>query len=160
MARRPNITRVLIYTTLCAVLAGVVVLCVVIVYQSQRARLAGSICTKVDSLVLYPPNDASELEWAVLVYWTSNLHGEAMPSWYASYSSLRELDQFLDTTMAGGPNRSTIDGLWDRYASMSDSGLRYRVKYEPIRDEDAAAITLKGEAHANARCYRDFLEGV
>jgi hypothetical protein len=156
MLRRLRITRLL----LGAALAFGVVVGAWFVHQIRRAQLSNSILTKIDILALYPPNDTPELQWAVLVYWTHNLHGNSIPHVYASYSSLRELDRFLDASLAEGPRRRTIDGLWDRYAAISDSGSRYRATYEPIRDSIADSVAAEGIDYFDARSYQDFLAHV
>jgi hypothetical protein len=151
--KRSNFMRVVV----CVAIAISVVACAALGYQIHRARLSESILDKIDQLVLHPPDDVPELEWAVLVYWTHNLHCNSIPQVYASYPTLRELDQYLDATIAEGPTRESIDELWERYASISDSGLRYRMKYMPVRDSIADTVAAEGEDFFDARSYQDFV---
>jgi len=144
----------------CAALAVGVVAAGWLAPQLAKGLLNQSIRPKVDSLALYPPKGTPELQWAVLVYWTHNLHDNTIPQVYASYSSLRELDRFLDAAIAQGPTRGTIDGLWQRYASMSESGSQYRLKYEPIRDSDGESIAAEGTNSVVGRGYAAFLARV
>lgn len=144
----------------CAALAVGVLAAGWLAPKLAKGLLSQSIRPKVDSLALYPPKGTPELQWAVLVYWTHNLHDSTMPQVSASYSSLRELDRFLDAAIARGPTRSTIDGLWQRYASMSESGLRYRSKYEPMRDADVESIVAEGTNSAVGHGYAAFLARV
>jgi len=140
--------------------AGLAVAAVVVgcyFYQYQRAQLSHAILAKVDRLALNPPNGTTELQWAVYVYWTHNLHCETIPQFYASYWTLLELDKFMDASIAKGPNRKTIDELWDRYAAISDSGRRYRLKYEPWRDSAAESIAAEGIKYADVGSYESFL---
>lgn len=97
------------------------------------------------------------LEWAVHVYWTHNLHGNAIPQINGTLSELRDLDASLDRSISAGPDRRTIDTLWDKYSAMSESGHRYRVKYEPIRDQAAREIAAQGDAYFDAASYRAML---
>ena len=106
-------------------------------FQVQRAQLSEVILSKVDGLALTPPLDQTELEWAVHVYGTHNLHCAAMPQVRASYTELRQLNRYLDTAISTGPDAGTIATLWDTYAELSDSGARYREKYESRRNSDA-----------------------
>ncbi len=130
------------------------------VYQVTRARLADRILAKVDRLVLQTPEGTPELGWAVHVYWTHNLHCEAIPQINESVSSLRELNRFLDDAIIVGPDSQTIDTLWDRYATMSQSGSRYRTKYGPVRDEIVDAVEREGKDYFDARSYLGFLRSV
>ncbi len=156
MHLRSSITLVLALIAVAAVLAATSYLA----YQARRGQLGARIRTKVDRLVLQPPEGISELEWAVHVYWTHNLHCEAIPQVYASVSSLQDLDRFLDDAIAHGPDFKTIDILWDRYAAMSRSGREYREKWKPVRDEIADAVAREGDDYGDAGSYRDFLESV
>jgi hypothetical protein len=153
---KSHLVRIIRYTV---IVIGLVVGSL-LAYQILRGKLNASILTKVDSLVLYPPKDTSELQWAVLVYWTHNLHGSASPEVHASYSSLRKLEGFLDTAIANGPDRHSIDWLWERYAAMSDSGWGYSTKYKPIRDSIVEEIAAEGADYYDIRSYRDFMKGV
>lgn len=127
-------------------------------YQVFRARLSEAILAKIDCLAMQPPERSSELEWAVHVYWTHNLHCAAIPQVYASLSSLHELDRFLDSAIARGPDSSTIEALWSRYEAISAGAGRYRKEYEPVRHEIANAVARDGESYADARSYQDFLK--
>ncbi len=144
----------------CAVLAVGVVAAACFAPLLAKGLLNESIRPKVDSLALYPPKGTPELQWAVLVYWTHNLHDNTIPQVYASYSSLRELDRFLDAAIAHGPTRDTIDGLWARYASMSESGSQYRLMYEPVRNAEVESIAAEGTNYAGAPGYARFLKDV
>jgi hypothetical protein len=126
-------------------------------WQIHRGSLCNRIQTKVEKLADHRPADVSSLEWAVLVYWTINLHGETIPQLYASYASLRELDRFLDAAIEAGAVRSTIDELWDRYAAMSPSGYRYSAKYLPIRDSIVADVRRQGLAYFDIDSYLDLV---
>jgi hypothetical protein len=130
------------------------------VYQVTRARLADTVLTKIDRLVLQPPEGTPELEWAVDVYWTHNLHCEAIPQINESVSALRELNRFLDDAIIVGPDRQTINTLWDRYATMSQSGYRYRTKHEPVREQIVDAVEREGKDYYDAGSYLSFLRSV
>ena len=129
----------------------------VLACQVHRESICRHILRKIDRLALQPPNGMTELEWASVVYWTHNLHCNTIPQVYADLATLRELDTFIDDGAERGSDMATIDGIWDRYAQMSDSGSSYREKYESRRNEIAAAIANEGESYADARSYRDFL---
>jgi hypothetical protein len=116
--------------------------------------------TKIDRLALHPPNNMSELEWAVHVYWTHNLHCNAMPREYASYSSIREVEQTLDDTLTNGPNRLAIEAIWDRYAKMTPSGAAYQQKYEMEKNSIAAAVAAQGLQFPYVNDYQDFVQYV
>ena len=152
MARR-TITR----TTIGAVTVCGVVGLALFAYQFWRARTSESILSKIDQLALQSPNGVTDLEWAVLVYWTHNLHCSAMPQIHATRSELLELASSLDHSIAVGPNRETIDSLWDIYSAMSQSGQQYRAEYEPVRDQAARQIAVEGDAYFDAPSYRAML---
>jgi hypothetical protein len=126
----------------------------------RRGQLSGSILEKVDRFALYPPSDTTEMQWAVLVYWTHNLHCNSIPQVYAPYASLQELDRFLDDALANGPDRLTIDGLWDRHAAIGEGAARYRREYKPVRDAAAKGIDAEDPTSFNYQSYRGFLDSV
>ena len=141
MLSRSIITRLLIGATIACGVAAMGALA----YQLMRVGLSKTILTKIDRLALQPPEGVPELEWAVRVYWTHNLHCSAWPQVNASYSFLRELNRDLDESISKGPDMQTIDDLWDRYATMSNSGAKYRMKIAPIRDLAVESIAREGD---------------
>jgi hypothetical protein len=156
-----NVRLVLIKRTLIGIAVAIVATCLGLFgYQIYRANLSLAILAKVDRLVLYTPEDCSELEWAVHVYWTHNLHCAAIPQVYASLSSLHELNRFLDDAVERGPDRSTIEALWVRYAALSAGGQKYSARYDPVRREIANAVARDGESYADAGSYRGLREFV
>jgi hypothetical protein len=140
------------------VVVFVVAIVGVVGYQLYRQHLSESILAKLDRLVLQTPEGMTELQWAVYVYWTHNLHCEAIPQLYASISSLRELDQILDDANVNGPGPQTIERLWDEYERISESGFRYRQQYEPVRDEIVDAVVKEGANYFDADSYRGLLK--
>lgn len=142
-----------------AVATGVTSFCA-IRYQLARCRTSDTILLNIDRLVLQPPPDISELEWAVYIYWTHNLHANAMPHQSASLSSLRQLNHDLEQSISTGPDLRIVNDLWDRYSAMSESGFEYRQKHEPIRDSVVKAIASQGEQYFDHRSYQDFLARV
>ncbi len=129
-----------------------------VAYHMVRVRLCDRVLTKIDRLASYPPSDMGELEWAVHVYWTHNLHCNAMPLVYASYGAIRDVEQILDDTLTNGPNRLTIDAIWDRYAMMTPSGAAYQQKYELEKDAIATAVAAQGSDYPFVNDYRDFVQ--
>jgi hypothetical protein len=155
MTRRISAKRLIaaIAGTFC-ILAGCVV-----AYQLTRARLSESILVKIDRLSLHPPKDMPELEWAILVYWTHNLHCASTPQTGLSLRELRRLDNDLSEMLGTEPNRESIDELWARYSSLTAGGAKYRAEFEPVRDSiiDAAA---KDDAYFDRGSYTDFIAAV
>lgn len=131
-----------------------------VAYQLIRVRLADSLLHKIDLLVLRPPDDMTELEWAMLVYYTHNLHGSAIPQQEMSIAELRSLHRDLDSMLESGPNRNSIDYLWDEYARLTEGGAWYRELYESDRDARIAAALRGGEAYFDRSSYTDFIEYV
>ncbi|WP_442511697.1 hypothetical protein SH528x_003408 [Novipirellula sp. SH528] len=131
-----------------------------IAYQVTRDQLAESVLAKVDRLSLHPPINMPKLEWAILVYWTHNLHCESIPQTTMSINELRHLSRDLNEMLQSGPSRDSIDYLWDRYATLTDGGARYRAKYESIRDAIIEAAARDGDAYFDRRSYTDFVDSV
>ncbi len=128
-----------------------------IAYQVYRDSIWRNIVRKIDRLALTPPKDMTELEWASVVYWTHNLHCNTIPPFYGDLKKIKELDAFIENAAERGPDMATIDGLWNRYAQISESGSQFRAKYESRCNEISAAIAEEGNDFADARSYRDFL---
>ncbi len=154
MTRRINAKRLIaaIGCILCVLAFGAL-----FAYQVTRARLSESILAKIDRLSLHPPKDVPELEWAILVYWTHNLHCASIPQTSLSLGDLQRLDHDVSEMLAAEPNRESIDELWDRYSSMTDGGANYRAKFEPVRDAIIKAAAEKGDAYFDRESYTDFV---
>ena len=126
-------------------------------YQKARVHLASSVLSKIDQLSLFPPRDVPEMEWAILVYWTHNLHCASILQSSVPYSELRRLDHDLSEILASKPSRKSIDELWDRYSSLTDGGARYRAKFEAVRDSIIDAAAKEGDAFFDRESYREFV---
>jgi hypothetical protein len=129
-------------------------------FQFYRARLSEVVLQKIDRLALRPPPDKTELEWAVNIYWTHNLHCSASPQIHASLAKLWEIDRHLDNLLAGAPNQSDVDKLWIRYEELGDAGRRYSQRYKSERDAIATEIAEKHMEYFNSGDYLGFLETV
>ncbi|MBA4032556.1 MAG: hypothetical protein C0478_16940 [Planctomyces sp.] len=127
-------------------------------FQFYRARLSEVVLKKIDRLALRPPPDKTELEWAVNIYWTHNLHCSASPQIHASLAKLWEIDRHLDNLLAGAPNQSDVDKLWIRYEKLSDAGRRYSQRYKSKRDAIATEIAEQGMEYFDVDSYLDLLE--
>lgn len=129
-------------------------------FQFYRARLSEVVLQKIDRLALRPPPDRTELEWAVNIYWTHNLHCSTSPQIHASLAKHWEIDRHLDNLLAGAPNQSDVDNLWIRYEELSDAGRRYSLRYKSERDAIATEIAEQDMEYLNAGDYVGFLETV
>ena len=128
-----------------SIAAGLVVLAVCgIANHFARVHLCDRVGKKIDQLVLFTPTGLSEPEWTVHIYWTHNLHSNSMLHLYASYASICELEQILDDSLATGPDRSTIDAIWDRYAKLTCFGTTYRQRYEWRKNAIAQEVAICG----------------
>lgn len=127
--------------------------------QIYRARYCEQLLQRIDALVLVPPSESSELEWAATVYWTHNLHCNTIPQVYASVPMLRKIDAIV-AEVEKQPDLTKINLLWDEYAKVSQSGSRYREKYLPIRDKVVHDILVKGNNYTDFRSYNDFLTSI
>ena len=129
-------------------------------YFAIRGMQAQAIVAKIDQLVHHRPADVSESEWAILVYWTHNLHHNSVPQVNLSISQLWRLSNDLDEMLLKGPDRHSIDHLWEQYSIMTDSGARYREKYEPYRDAIIAESSRMGSEYFDRSSYEDFVDSV
>ncbi len=127
--------------------------------QIYRARFCEQLLRRIDALVLVPPSESSELEWAATVYWTHNLHCNTIPQVYASLPMLRKIDEIV-ADLEKQPDLTKINLLWNEYAKVSQSGFRYSEKYLPIRDEIVHEISLQGNNYTDVRSYDDFLTSI
>lgn len=129
-------------------------------YQVYRASRSQTVLRKIDDLVLSPPADKTELEWAVLVYWMHNYHCATAPQTRASLSWLNETERHLDAVIASGPTVATVDKVWGRYSAlMGDVNTDwYDMKHE--RDIVYNAVVEDGMDYFDTRSYLDFLDSV
>lgn len=127
--------------------------------QVSRARYCEQLLQRIDALVLVPPSETSDLEWAAAVYWTHNLHCNAMPQVYASAAMLRRIDEIV-ADVEKLPGLTKINLLWDEYSKVSQGGYVYREKYLPIRDEIVREIAVQGSNYSDSRSYNDFLTSI
>ncbi|EMI41979.1 hypothetical protein [Rhodopirellula sp. SWK7] len=130
-----------------AIATGIVVslaIMAILAFHFYRVSLCNRILDRIDSLGKFPPSETTGLEWAVHVYWTHNLHCNSMPLMHASTNSMRSVDTELSDALDRGPDLSTIDSLWDRYAEMTPSGAEYRLKYESEKDRIARVVAEQG----------------
>ncbi|TWT66057.1 hypothetical protein [Allorhodopirellula solitaria] len=152
MIRHPLIRRFVLAIGIVSVTTVVVL----VAFHFYRVRLCDRIDRRIDSLALYPPSDTTDLEWAVHVYWTHNLHGNSMPLAYASTDSLWHLDDELDDALNSRPTRKTIDDLWVRYSEMTSLGAEYRRKYEPEKNRIASLVAEQGLGYRFIDDYLSF----
>ncbi len=127
--------------------------------QIYRARFCEQLLRRIDALVLVPPSESSELEWAATVYWTHNLHCNTIPQVHASLPMLRKINEIV-ADLEKSPGLTKINLLWNEYAKVSQSGFRYSEKYLPIRDEIVHEISLQGNNYTDFRSYDDFLTSI
>ncbi|MCD0462026.1 hypothetical protein LOC72_21335 [Roseiconus lacunae] len=131
-------------------------LLVIVGTHFYRVHLCESILSKIDQLASHPPPDATDLEWAVHVYWTHNLHCNSMPLTYASTDALHGIEAELSDAMISQPGRATIDRLWDAYSEMTHLGAEYKLTYEHEKNRIAEVVALKGLRYEYIEDYRSF----
>ena len=142
-----------------AIAAGVIAsatVTVVLVLHFYRVSLCNRILERIDSLAQFPPAQTNDLEWAVHVYWTHNLHCNSLALTQASTASLLQVDTELSDALELGPSSSTINSLWERYGEMTSSGATYRHRYETEKDQIANAVSEQGLDYPYIDDYRHF----
>ena len=154
----PNSSRSRIGFWVAAILA-VLVICGV-GFHFARVRICDGILEKIDRLTLNPPDGMSELEWAVHVYWTHNLHCNSMLLSQASYGELNALNRTLDNARTSGADTGTIDAIWDIYARLTPAGKDYQSKYEAEKNSIAELVSKQGTEFQFASDYQGFLESL
>ncbi|MBN1908424.1 MAG: hypothetical protein JW818_01680 [Pirellulales bacterium] len=106
----------------------------------RHSRVSDRMKAAITRLAFYRPDDLTDDQWAHCIFWTWNLHGNygVVPDFIPTADLERMVTEF-EAKIDEGPNRATIDWLWDEYYRSAPNAHNYE-QFRPTLPNNLADL--------------------